>query len=297
MNETLQNVLIEEIHIDSASNCRKGSVSPSSVFDLAKSIEKNELIQPIVLRTFLEDEETFGKKYCLIAGFRRFAAVKTLDHTHIKSLVHENITIERAQFINFSENLNRKDLNIFEEAQTLTGFLTVLNPETGSCYTEFDIMRELNISRGWLQPRLMLMKMPQEAHRLADEGYLNNTAIRDLNRYENIGDLIAELKRLREKTLTVNEKITLKVIKPTTGAKRNPAIMPKQRKRKECNAVLDWLNEQGVVDHGILRGIAWAAGNISDLELLNDIKKHMDSTDTFFEVPDAGFVRVIEGAL
>lgn len=297
MSETLQNVLVEEIHVDSALNCRKGSVTPSSVFDLAKSIEKNELIQPIVVRTFLKDEETFGKKYCLVAGFRRFTAVKTLDHTRIKALVNENISIERAQFINFSENLNRKDLNIFEEALTLTGFLTALNPETGSCYTEYDIMSELNISRGWLQPRLMLMKMPKEAHKLADEGHLNNTAIRDLNRYENIEDLKAELRRLREKAYVNDEKISLKVKKPIKGAKRNPAIMPKHRKRKECNKVLDWLNEQGFKDHGILRGIAWAAGNISDLELLNDIKREMDSTDTQFEVPNEGFVRITEGIL
>ncbi len=295
MNETLQNILIEEIHVDSTSNCRKGSVSPSSVFDLAKSIEKNELIQPIVVRTFLKDEETFNKKYFLVAGFRRFTAVKTLDHTHIKALVHKDISIEHARFINFSENLNRKDLNIFEEAQTLTEFLTKLNPETGLCYTEFDIMRELNISRGWLQPRLMLIKMPKEAHQLANEGYLGATAIRDLNRYENIEDLKAELKRLREKSHVADRTISLKVRKPVKGAKRNPAIMPKQRKRKECNDVLDWLNEQGFKNHGILRGIAWAAGNISDLELLNDIKKEMDERGRSFEVPNEGFVRITEG--
>lgn len=297
MSETLQNILIEEIHVDSTFNCRKGSVTPSSVFDLAKSIEKNELIQPIVIRTFSEQENTFDKKYSLVAGFRRYAAVITLGYAFIKAIVHTDITLERAQFINFSENLNRKDLTIFEEAQTLSGFANKYNPATGDCYTENDIMQELNISRGWLQPRLQLMKMPEEAQRLADEGYLGAGAIRDLNRYSNIEDLKKELKRLKEKSQIVEGIIALKVRMPDKGAKRNPANIPKQRKRKECNCILDWLAEQGFKNHGILRGIAWAAGNISDLELLNDIKKEMDSTDTYFEVPDEGFVRIIEGNL
>lgn len=293
MSKTLENVLIEQIHIDETFNCRGGAITPSSVFGLAESIEKNDLIQPIVLRTFNKGEEDFNKKYTLVAGFRRLFAVKSLLHTHVMSIVHQDITADRAQFINFSENLDRKDLTIFEEAQTLAAFVLKINPKTNLCYTEFDIMDELNKSRGWVQPRIMLMRMPELAHQLANDGHLTATAIRDLNRFQSMDDLKDELQRIRKEVQKNPEKrITIHI--PTTGAKRNPAIMPKQRKRKECNSVLDWLMNNGYKGTALCKGIAWAAGNISDLELLNVIKREMDARGAQFEVPEDGFVRISE---
>lgn len=294
MSETLENILLEDIHIDQSFNCR-GIINPLSVTDLAKSIEANGLIQPIVLRIFKPDEDSFNKKYKLVAGFRRFAACKILEYTTIKSIVHDNISEEHAQFINFSENLNRRDLTILEEAQTLVGFCHKINPMTGGCYTEQEIMSELNVSRGWLQPRLHLMKLPKDVHDLAHKGFLSASAIRDLNRFNSVDELNTEIRRLREKAARADgEIITLKIRKPTTGAKRNPANIPKQRKRKECNSVLEYFATVGFSNHGILRGIAWAAGNISDNELLIDIKKEMDIRDLPFNIPQDGLVRVIE---
>lgn len=293
MSETLENILLEDVHIDQSFNCR-GIINPLSVTDLAKSIEANGLIQPVVLRIFKSDEDNFDKKYKLVAGFRRFAACKMLEYTTIKSIVHDDISEEHAQFINFSENLNRRDLTILEEAQTLAGFCQKINPMTGGCYTEKDIMAELNVSRGWLQPRLHLMKLPKDVHDLAHKGFLSASAIRDLNRFSSVDELDVEIRRLREKAARAEDPITLKIRKPTTGAKRNPANIPKQRKRKECNSVLDYLSVIGFKNHGILRGIAWAAGNISDNELLIDVKKEMDIRDLPFDIPQDGLVRVIE---
>lgn len=293
MSESLENILLEEIHVDQSFNCR-GTISPLSVTDLAASIEANGLIQPIVLRIFKTDEDNFNKKYKLVAGFRRYAACKLLEFSTIKAIVHDNISEEHAQFINFSENLNRRDLSILEEAKTLEGFCRKINPMTGACYTEKEIMSELNVSRGWLQPRMHLMKLPKDVHELAHKGFLTATAIRDLNRYQSVDELHAEIRRLKDKSLRAEGIITLKIRKPTTGAKRNPANIPKQRKRKECNRVLDHLSEIGFTDHGILWGIAWAAGNISDNELLIHIKKEMEERGISFDIPQDGFVRVIE---
>lgn len=294
MSESLENIVLEEIHVDQSFNCR-GNINPLSVTDLAKSIEANGLIQPIVIRIFKPDEDNFKKKYKLVAGFRRYAACKMLEYTTIKSIVHDDISEEHAQFINFSENLNRRDLTILEEAQTLDGFCRKINPMTGACYTEQEIMSELNISRGWLQPRLHLMKLPKDVHDLAHKGFLTAGAIRDLNRFSSVDELNAEIRRLRDKASQADgETISLKIRKPTTGAKRNPANIPKLRKRKECNRVLDHFAEIGFSNHGILRGIAWAAGNISDNELLIDIKKEMEERDLPFDIPQDGFVRVIE---
>mgnify|MGYP000945593054 CR=1 FL=1 len=79
-----------------------------SLKDLAKSIEKNGVIQPILLRV-VDD------KYQIIAGERRYRASKIAKLNEIPAIIVE-VDDEKAAKLSLVENIQREDLNPIEEA-------------------------------------------------------------------------------------------------------------------------------------------------------------------------------------
>lgn len=76
---------------------------------LARSIARNGLLVPISVRK----TET---GYRLIAGERRLLATKSLGHTEIAAIVEE-VDAETSAVLTLIENIHRKELNCFEEAE------------------------------------------------------------------------------------------------------------------------------------------------------------------------------------
>ena len=77
---------------------------------LAASVEKEDLLQPITVRKV-------GEEYELIAGERRLRAVKSLGRPTIDARVIEVVNEAAACAKGLVENLQRKDLNPIEEAE------------------------------------------------------------------------------------------------------------------------------------------------------------------------------------
>lgn len=103
---------LDSIYIEDGFNCRD-AFPPASVRSLAKSIGESGLQNPI----FVIER---GDRYQLVAGHRRFLAVKWhVGWDDIPCRVLSGLDAQTLQVINFVENLERKDLNIVEEADTL----------------------------------------------------------------------------------------------------------------------------------------------------------------------------------
>lgn len=79
---------------------------------LAESIRAYGLLQPVLV-------QRVGDRYVLVAGHRRFAAVKSLDWETIPAIVHESTTDEDASLLTLIENLQREDLTPQDEADAL----------------------------------------------------------------------------------------------------------------------------------------------------------------------------------
>ena len=86
-----------------------------AIADLAKSIESEGLLQPIVVRAK-------GDQYELIAGERRFRAVRRLGEASIVARVME-VSDASSASLALIENLQREDLNPIDEA---LGFASLL---------------------------------------------------------------------------------------------------------------------------------------------------------------------------
>jgi ParB family chromosome partitioning protein len=125
---------------------------------LARSIQANGVIQPIVARAIENG------RYQIIAGERRYHAAVQVGLRDVPVIVRE-VDDEEVMELALVENLQRKDLTAFEEAEAL-------HQLGDKCrYTHEDMARKLGKSRTSITESLSLTAMPEEVRnlcRLAD---------------------------------------------------------------------------------------------------------------------------------
>lgn len=120
-----------------------------SIKDLAKNIEVNGLIQPLVLH-----RDRFGK-YTLICGERRFRALSYNKADKAPCFVLENKTEEELMAIQFSENSSREELHWVDKADG------ILNYQLATDASERKIQAALGISKSEVHRSLLIAKMPK----------------------------------------------------------------------------------------------------------------------------------------
>src|SRR6266540_1391863 len=103
--ETVQEISLSDIH-DPAFQDRT-ALSTNDLWHLSESMKRGQ-INPIRVR------KLDNGKYERIAGNRRLQVAKKLGWTTIKAIV-SNVNDEEAMLIMLDENLNREDLNHYDE--------------------------------------------------------------------------------------------------------------------------------------------------------------------------------------
>lgn len=88
------------------------------ISDLAKSIKKSGLLQPIVVRKV-------GDRFERLIGFKRLMATKLNNESEIKAIVLDNIDDETAALITISENLFRQDPNIYDQISAIFDYIVI----------------------------------------------------------------------------------------------------------------------------------------------------------------------------
>ena len=81
-----------------------------SINELVASLKRDGLIQPIVVRPK-------GAKYELVVGERRVRAAIRANIPKLQAIIREDMTDEEASRLRLIENINRKDLTVFEKAR------------------------------------------------------------------------------------------------------------------------------------------------------------------------------------
>jgi len=264
--QSIANILITDIHIDEDFNSR-GKIIPMDVVELAKDIERVGLIQPIIVMPY--DEATqikLGFKYKLLAGFRRTFAHKVLKRDTIPTIIHEPLCDADATIFNLSENLNRADLTILQEARAMKRLSTY-------AFSEEQIAEKIGKSRGWVQVRMMLLQLPEAVQREVEAGFINQTQIRELYTiYRSTGtDAVYEaVKKLKDAKLQGRKGTIVDPKKTNKDAKR-------VRLRAEIVCMLEHIYDN--VGTGLhTRCLAWASGEISENELYDSIAEYAAKT-------------------
>lgn len=118
--------------------------------DLKASIESKGILEPILVRPTAD-----GRRFQIISGERRFRAAVEAGLTEVPAIefdVPENEVLEIALI----ENLHRKDLTPFEEAE---GFQSLIDRHG---YTHQHVAETLGKSRVAVTESLSLLRIPQE---------------------------------------------------------------------------------------------------------------------------------------
>ena len=159
------------IYYDAAFNCR-GEVTLQSVRELADSIaQAGRLICPLAVQPWTGES---GCEYRLIVGHRRFRAVTAfLKWTEIPAYICEGLSDHEARMLNVVENLQRKSLNILEEARAIQN----LYPKGASVR---EAARELKQPTKWVYIRVRLLRMPEEVQQKAAAGLLSQANLDQL---------------------------------------------------------------------------------------------------------------------
>lgn len=161
------------------------------IMELAQSIQVYGVIQPIILRSC-------GDYYEIIAGERRYRACKILALKEIPAIIQE-MDDEKAASIALIENLQRKDLNYFEEAMAYYVLLHQFD------MTQEDLALRIGKSQSAIANKLRLLKLPEEVRARISADRISERHARALLKLENANEQMLALREIYEKELNVRQ--------------------------------------------------------------------------------------------
>ncbi len=292
MKEELREIPLDELDFDNERNCRI-QILPISVKEMADSILAHGLQQPIKVCT----KDPVTGKHNVVMGYRRCHAHRRLTREGhegfdvIKAIIDPDAGTDTKKFkvLNLTENLHRQNLNMLEEAMALQWF-----KDAG--YGRADIAKEVGMSCGWVQVRLMLLEMPREIQVEAAMGWLTEVVLRQLHTiFKKQGklavyDACKKAKEARDR----GEKVRL------VKKRRDPF-----RKRKASEAELREMRDKIYNELGpevysdtaqkgscwaysqiAVRVLAWSVGDITDWDLMSTLKAFGEKTGNPVEMPE-----------
>ena len=130
--------------------------------ELVQSIEKNGLLQPILVTT---DE---NGKYVILAGHRRAEAFKILGKDKIPSVLKNNVSKQDMAVIAMAENAVRVDLNPIEFAISMRYLL-----EEGVVESQNKLAEHIGLSKGHVSKLMAILKLPDEIIKKIKEDQYN----------------------------------------------------------------------------------------------------------------------------
>jgi ParB family chromosome partitioning protein len=172
--------------------------------ELIASIAEKGIIEPLVVRQR-------GDRYQIIAGERRYQASVQAGIRELPVVIRE---VDDAEVIELAliENLQRKDLTPFEEAEALHG----LADRCG--YTHEDLARRLGKSRTSVTESLTLNGMPEEVKnlcRLADIS--SKSLLLQVVRQETAEKMTALIEKIASQGGTTRQQLREAAAKPKAG--------------------------------------------------------------------------------
>ncbi len=177
---------------------------PDSLNELALSIRQNGILQPITVRE--ED-----KRYFLISGERRLRAAHIAGIREIPCILIKAPRDSLAS-LTLIENLQRDDLNFFEEALGISHFLKI------SGLTQEEAARRLGKSQAAICNKLRLLKLGERVISYLLSFSLTERHARALLRLRTEDERLSALNHIKEHNLNASD--TEKYIASLEGGKK-----------------------------------------------------------------------------
>ena len=190
--------------------------------ELAQSIKKNGIIQPIAVRTDVNNDE----RYEIVAGERRWLAAQKAG-LHEVPIVVLDLDDNEALEVAIVENIQRDDLNIIEEAK---GYKRLAD-EFG--YDHEKIAKFMSKSRSHISNTLRLLTLPDDVKAMIEEGNLTAGQARPLIGLVNATEIAEEIVSKKLSSRSVEILVRNKKGVQKTGFRIDANIVSAQKKIEE----------------------------------------------------------------
>lgn len=158
-----------------------------NIDDLMASIKSKGVLEPILVRPK-------NDRYEIIAGERRFVASKNIGLTHIPSIemdVKDNEALELALI----ENLQRKDLDVFEEADGLKALIDIYG------YNHAHLAEKIGKARSTITEIINVARIPKRLRDLCQTYEITSRStlieVAKLDKEEDMERLLTEISHRR----------------------------------------------------------------------------------------------------
>ena len=265
----LQNIPLQDILAEETFNCR-GEITRADVVDLIGSIREQGLLQSVVVQDLPANHES-GKKYKLLAGFRRYTAFTILKnddpekYATIPATIRDEVLSDTdAQYLNIIENLSRKDLTSTQEAAVVAKL--VARGETSET-----IGMRLGKSKSWVEICKCLSALPVEIQEMTDAGFIKKSNIREL--------YTLHKKVSPEAALRAAKNLKVGVLSGKKNQTVAPSKLDPKAKRRRSVREIETLQDHLLDTIGAnlaTNVLGWAAGHLSDNDLFDRLEKWAD---------------------
>ncbi len=159
--------------------------------ELAESIREFGIMQPLIVRKT-------GNRFTLIAGERRLRAAAMAGLKHVPCII-SSADEERAAYMALVENLQRRDLDCFEEAEGLARLISTYG------LTQEEAAARLGKSQSAVANKLRLLKLDTDCVLAIRRAGLTERHARTLLRLRSKDEILAAVQSVKEKKLSVAE--------------------------------------------------------------------------------------------
>jgi ParB family chromosome partitioning protein len=164
---------------------------PDGLRELADSIRENGVLQPITVRSC-------GNKYVLVAGERRLRASRMAGLGEIPCII-TRMDEKQSSLIALVENLQRCDLDFFEEAEGIRRMIHTYG------FSQEEAARKLGKSQSAISNKLRLLRLSPRVIKEISLNSLTERHARALLRLKNEQQQLTAIKHIAEKKYNVSQ--------------------------------------------------------------------------------------------
>lgn len=168
---------------------------PELLAELARSIETQGIIQPIVVSPVATPPGQ-PRRYVIVAGERRWRAAQQAGLHEVPVVVREVDDDERLELA-LVENIQRADLNPIEEARAYSQLLQLRG------WTQDEMATRVGKDRSTIANALRLLRLPEKVQEMVREGQLSMGHARTLLGLEQEADIVTLAREVVRSGLSV----------------------------------------------------------------------------------------------
>jgi ParB family chromosome partitioning protein len=160
--------------------------------ELTESIREKGIIEPVIVRPK-------EGHYEIVAGERRYRAAREAGLNEIPCIEHD-IADNEALELSIVENIQRKDLNVFEQAQSIMALAEIYG------YSHEEIAKKIGKSRVTVSELIRIMDLPGEIREKCLEMAINSKSfLLELTKLEDAEKMAAVLSQYSQKSFSRDE--------------------------------------------------------------------------------------------